>query len=242
MEPANELNVAERQSKLDGADVLISLQEENKCGTDEDGELHPNGIRHRIILPEEQLRDRLDEVERLSQLATSESLRADGAQNVLKEEASELESLMRGIKQKDGIFAGLEDEVVKTAGKPDRRIGSKAGKVALCADRRTCISGEFDSFSSATTAPSSQVFDKPWQRDLQSYIYTVPRLNGSRPWLYDEDLVVLDEVESVDTPENADAEASRNAFHRRLDILRFRQPTSCKDSQEDKVAGLELEL
>ncbi|XGW16164.1 hypothetical protein V3C99_001537 [Haemonchus contortus] len=107
--------VAERHSKLDGADVLISLQEENKSGQNEDGELHPNGSHHRIALLEEQLRVQLDEVERLSQLATSESRRADEAQNVLKEKAAELESLMREIKQKDGIIAGLEDELEKVS-------------------------------------------------------------------------------------------------------------------------------
>nr|CDJ81914.1 GRIP domain containing protein [Haemonchus contortus] len=77
--------------------------------------LHPNGSHHRIALLEEQLRVQLDEVERLSQLATSESRRADEAQNVLKEKAAELESLMREIKQKDGIIAGLEDELEKVS-------------------------------------------------------------------------------------------------------------------------------
>nr|CDJ91376.1 mushroom body defect protein [Haemonchus contortus] len=114
-ESESEGKVAERHSKLDGADVLISLQEENKSGQNEDGELHPNGSHHRIALLEEQLRVQLDEVERLSQLATSETRRADEAQNVLKEKAAELESLMREIKQKDGIIAGLEDELEKVS-------------------------------------------------------------------------------------------------------------------------------
>uniref|UniRef100_A0A0N4X4G8 Reverse transcriptase domain-containing protein n=1 Tax=Haemonchus placei TaxID=6290 RepID=A0A0N4X4G8_HAEPC len=70
---------------------------------------------------------------------------------------------------------------------------------------------------------------------------------------FDEGLVVLHEVESDEddkrivvvvekTPENTDTEASRNVSHRRVDILRSRQPATGKDSQEDRVADLELDL
>ncbi|KAK6058814.1 M protein repeat protein, partial [Cooperia oncophora] len=103
--------LAVRQSKSDGAEVFIPAADENSTETRGDDESQADESQSRISLLEEQLNVQLKEVDRLTELASSERRRADEALEDIKDKLAQQESLMDEIKQKDVVIARMEEEV-----------------------------------------------------------------------------------------------------------------------------------